>query len=104
MNLEAWNRWWKQDGTSELRELVMREWDPIGVAHVPEAADEYDSYLWPLALSLRAGASAPEITERLAVIRAQMIGLRADEATEMRVAELIVDWYRRSTARFEATQ
>lgn len=22
----------------------MREWDPIGVAGVPEAADEYDSY------------------------------------------------------------
>jgi hypothetical protein len=23
----------------------MREWDPIGVAGVPEAADEYDSYV-----------------------------------------------------------
>jgi hypothetical protein len=28
-----------------IREIVMREWDPIGVAGVPEAHDEYDSYI-----------------------------------------------------------
>jgi hypothetical protein len=25
--------------------VLMREWDPIGVADVPEAQDEYDSYI-----------------------------------------------------------
>jgi hypothetical protein len=28
-----------------LRELLMREWDPIGVRDVPEAQDEYDNYV-----------------------------------------------------------
>lgn len=28
-----------------IREVLMREWDPIGVARIPEAADEYDSYI-----------------------------------------------------------
>jgi hypothetical protein len=28
-----------------IRELLMREWDPIGVAGVPQAQDEYDSYI-----------------------------------------------------------
>ncbi len=28
-----------------IREVLMREWDPIGVADIPEAADEYDSYI-----------------------------------------------------------
>ena len=28
-----------------VREILMREWDPIGVADIPEAADEYDSYV-----------------------------------------------------------
>jgi hypothetical protein len=28
-----------------IREVLMREWDPIGVADIPQAADEYDSYI-----------------------------------------------------------
>jgi len=28
-----------------IREVLMQEWDPIGVADIPEAADEYDSYI-----------------------------------------------------------
>jgi hypothetical protein len=28
-----------------IREVLMGEWDPIGVANIPEAADEYDSYI-----------------------------------------------------------
>src|SRR5947209_19773401 len=28
-----------------IREVLLREWDPIGVAEMPGAADEYDSYI-----------------------------------------------------------
>jgi hypothetical protein len=28
-----------------IREVLMQEWDPIGIADIPEAADEYDSYI-----------------------------------------------------------
>jgi hypothetical protein len=28
-----------------IREVLLREWDPIGVADFPQAADEYDSYI-----------------------------------------------------------
>lgn len=28
-----------------IREVLMREWDPIGVTDVPEAQDKYDSYI-----------------------------------------------------------
>ena len=28
-----------------IRAALMQHWDPIGVADIPEAADEYDSYL-----------------------------------------------------------
>jgi len=30
---------------SKIRAILMAEWDPIGVNDVPEAADEYDSYI-----------------------------------------------------------
>jgi len=29
----------------EIGEILMHDWDPIGVADVPEASDEYDSYV-----------------------------------------------------------
>src|SRR5262249_1183051 len=28
-----------------IREVLMREWDPIGVADAPQAQDEYDQYI-----------------------------------------------------------
>jgi hypothetical protein len=28
-----------------IREVLLREWDPIGVGDIPEAADQYDSYI-----------------------------------------------------------
>jgi hypothetical protein len=30
-----------------IRTALMQHWDPISVAHIPEAADEYDSYVGP---------------------------------------------------------
>ena len=29
----------------EIRKVLLHEWDPIGVAEVPAAQDEYDSYI-----------------------------------------------------------
>jgi hypothetical protein len=30
---------------SAIREILLRNWDPIGVADIPEAQEEYDSYV-----------------------------------------------------------
>ena len=37
---------------ARVRDVLMREWDPIGVSGIPEAADEYDSYLGTIYLML----------------------------------------------------
>jgi hypothetical protein len=34
-----------QEVMHSIREILMRDWDPIGVDTIPEAADEYDSYI-----------------------------------------------------------
>jgi hypothetical protein len=36
-----------------IQSVLMQEWDPIGVRGVPEAADEYDSYIMPVYQILR---------------------------------------------------
>lgn len=34
-----------QEIQRQIREILMRDWDPIGVHGIPEAADEYDMYI-----------------------------------------------------------
>jgi hypothetical protein len=31
---------------SAIRRILMEKWDPIGVSDEPQAADEYNSYIW----------------------------------------------------------
>ena len=38
------NKYQSRENRTRVREVLMQEWDPIGVAGVPEAADEYDAY------------------------------------------------------------
>ena len=39
------NKYQSRENRARVREVLMREWDPIGVSGVPEAADEYDHYV-----------------------------------------------------------
>src|SRR5260221_12602998 len=39
------NKYQSRENRARVREILMREWDPIGVTDVPEAADEYDIYI-----------------------------------------------------------
>ena len=34
-----------RENRAKIREILMHEWDPIGVRDVPQAQDEYDSYV-----------------------------------------------------------
>jgi hypothetical protein len=62
IDLEDWHRWWKTSGARELRGLLMTYWDPIGVNGIPEASDEYDSYLGPLAKKSLTGTATESRT------------------------------------------
>jgi len=68
-----------------VRELLMREWDPIGVKDVPEAQDEYDTYADKVyVMVMHEGASAEQIADYLYEIRAEYMGLgHSDEARDI---------------------
>jgi hypothetical protein len=58
---------------SKIRAVLLAEWDPIGINNVPEAADEYDSYIGGLYDLLAQGASEESIRAYLRQIEiAQM--------------------------------
>src|SRR3954453_13883247 len=97
MDAQEYERWWRERGDRELRELLLREWDPIGIAKIAdEQLAEYEHYAGKLARRLRAGASDEEIAAVLEGFRSDM-GLEASEELPLGVARSIRDWYRSST-------
>lgn len=64
-----------RDIRSRIRWVLMEEWDPIGVKDVPEAADEYDSYIGGIFELLERNASGQEVAEYLRRIEIDKMGL-----------------------------
>ena len=78
---------------ARIRAVLMREWDPIGVKNVPEAAGEYDAYaagVYSMMATKRASAAsvAASLTD-VAVNRMGMTRLRESEHSK-RVALILV--------------
>jgi hypothetical protein len=58
-----------------IRDVLMQHWDPIGVADVPEAQDEYDSYVGPVYRLLASRASDAELIDYLRKTETETMGL-----------------------------
>jgi hypothetical protein len=99
MDAQEYERWWNERGAGELRELLLEEWDPIGIAKIAdETTDEYEHYAGQLVRRLRAGASEDEIATVLEGFRSDM-GLEPSGELPLGVARRIREWYRSSTGR-----
>jgi hypothetical protein len=81
MSDDAWRREQKKKVKhllSRVKDVLMRDWDPIGVSHEPNAQDEYDHYAMRLCSRLLDEASTEaEIAVYLAHVEAEWMGLRA---------------------------
>ena len=98
MDAQAYERWWRERGDRELRELLLREWDPIGIADLADAPlDEYEHYAGQIARRLRAGATDEQIAAVLEGFRGDM-GLEPSDELPLGVARIIREWYRSATA------
>ena len=58
-----------------IRQVLLHDWDPFGVADEPRAQDEYDSYVGAVYRLLTSGASEREIAEHLWKIENDRMGL-----------------------------
>jgi hypothetical protein len=53
------------DTQDAVRKLLLREWDPIGVNHIPQCAHEYDTYADHAYVMLMSGHATDEIAAYL---------------------------------------
>jgi hypothetical protein len=70
-----------------IRGVFLKEWDPIGIGEVPEAQDEYDSYLGGMYTLLERNASSEEILAYLREIERERMELTPNEQTLAKVAD-----------------
>ena len=80
-----------------VREILLREWDPIGVRDRAEARDEYDSYVHRMCLMIARGEPTHRIAERLWNIETSGMGLSGDWLRAERVADRLVGLCKRSS-------
>ena len=71
----------------QIRQVLLRDWDPIGVSDIPEAHDEYDSYVGGIYRLLASGASEYQIVERLHNLETVSMGLNGNRERLKDVAE-----------------
>jgi hypothetical protein len=63
-----------QGRRATIRNILMSEWDPIGVNDTPEAADEYDGYIGDIFELLAAHASSRKIAAYLQDVETEGMG------------------------------
>jgi len=70
-----------------IRAILLKEWDPIGVADIPEAQDEYDAYVPGVYKRLITWASSEEIFAYLWDIETEHMGLYGNAGHTRAIAE-----------------
>ena len=70
----------------QIRQILLNDWDPIGIRDVPEAQDEYDSYVGGVYRLLADGASAVEVAKHLAHVEGEQMGLPSSADVRLSVA------------------
>jgi hypothetical protein len=73
-----------------VRNILMSEWDPVGVKGESRARDEYDSYIDGICRSLLDKRSAEDIAAHLLDIETRRMGLPGDNTRARRVAAILV--------------
>ena len=74
---------------ARIGEILLRDWDPIGIADVPAAQDEYHASVAQIATAVRAGLPASVIADHLTAIETERMSLPADRARALRVADCL---------------
>ena len=78
-----------------VKEILFREWDPIGINSNPACQDEYDSYVSAIARLLQAESDKYKITEHLSNLRRVNMGLSStDEERDRHIARRLINLVR----------
>jgi hypothetical protein len=67
-----------------IRQVLLRDWNPIGVNNDPELADEYDSYVAPVYRIPMASRSEDDLIDLLYRAERDQIGTACESPEQLR--------------------
>ncbi len=73
----------------QIKDVLLTEWDPVGVQAIPEAQDEYDSYIPTIHSMLISRKPTYEVFEYLMWLETEHMGLTADRQRTQSIAEML---------------
>ena len=73
-----------------IREILLRDWDPIGIGDVAEAQDEYDSYIPGIYGRLIHRISEQELLDHLWQIETEHMELFGNRGKTQQVAQKLL--------------
>ena len=74
-----------------VQEVLLREWDPIGIKTNEQCNGEYDSYVRTVCRMLRQGVDEYRLTNQLTRFQSDSMGLTfVDEVLNQRVAKKLI--------------
>ncbi len=74
-----------------IRKILLKEWDPIGVADIPEAQDEYDSYVPHIYSQLIHHKSEEEVFNNLWQIETDHMDLCGDRQRTEKIVKRFME-------------
>jgi hypothetical protein len=75
-----------------IRQVLLRDWDPIGICCDPSVADEYDAFIAPIYRILVGTRSEDDLIDCLRRIERDEIGVDPSEAETLRpVAKMLLE-------------
>lgn len=67
-------------------------WDPIGVAGVAQARDEYEGYVPQVFRLLKATPDGRDVVDYLGQLSAGQMGVHANSVRDYKVVEALLEW------------
>lgn len=74
----------------DIKRILLREWDPIGVRDYPGAEDEYDSYAFRIFTGLKSRAIEDDVARYLDWAQTENMGLPLTADANRKIAARIV--------------
>jgi len=70
---------------ASIQEILLSDWDPIGIRGVPEAQDEYDGYVGGVYRLLAEGATEAALVAHLSHVQSDQMGLPTRDRTRLSI-------------------
>lgn len=75
----------------QIRQILLRYWDPLGVGDNPNLADEYDAYLSAIYKILNSHGTSDQLMVHLQNIEENSLGMAGPETARKLTAQKLIE-------------